>query len=102
MYDEWKNIAPYLETVDEFAMKKYVNTKVDSKSLEKVANAISNLPSTKKFLRKAEKLISERKKMFFDLKTNFSFLRNKTAFLSESSDSFKTFFLIELIYEKIK
>ena len=69
MYDEWKNIAPYLERVDEFAMKKYVNTKVDSKSLEKVANAISNLPSTKKFLRKAEKLISERKKMFFDLKT---------------------------------
>ena len=69
MYDEWKNIAPYLERVDEFAMKKYVNTKVDSKSLEKVANAISNLPSTKKFLRKAEKLISERKKMFYDLKT---------------------------------
>ncbi len=69
MYDEWKNIAPYLERVDEFAMKKYVTTKVDRKSLEKVANAISNLPSTKKFLRKAEKVISERKKMFFDLKT---------------------------------
>ena len=69
MYDEWKNIAPYLERVDEFAMKKHVTTKVDRKSLEKVANAISNLPSTKKFLRKAEKLISERKKMFFDLKT---------------------------------
>ena len=69
MYDEWKNIAPYLERVDEFAMKKQVTTKVDRKSLEKVANAISKLPSTKKFLRKAEKLISERKKMFFDLKT---------------------------------
>ena len=50
-------------------MKKQVTTKVDRKSLEKVANAISKLPSTKKFLRKAEKLISERKKMFFDLKT---------------------------------
>ena len=69
MYDEWKNIAPYLERVDEFAMKKHVTTKVDRKSLENVANAISTLPSTKKFLRKAEKLISERKKMFFDLKT---------------------------------
>ena len=69
MYDEWKNVSPYLERVDEFAMKKHVTTKVDRKSLEKVANAISNLPSTKKFLRKAEKLISERKKMFFDLKT---------------------------------
>ena len=69
MYDEWKNIAPYLERVDEFAMKKQVTTKVDRKSLEKVANAISKLPGTKKFLRKAEKLISERKKMFFDSKT---------------------------------
>ena len=64
MYDEWKNIAPYLERVDEFAMKKQVTTKVDRKSLEKVANAISKLPSTKKFLRKAEKLISERKNVF--------------------------------------
>ena len=33
MYDEWKNIAPYLERVDEFAMKKQVTTKVDRKSL---------------------------------------------------------------------
>ena len=69
MYDEWKNIAPYLERVDEFAMKKQVVTKVSEDSLEKVANAISILPSDKKFLRKAVKLVSERKKMFFDLKT---------------------------------
>ena len=69
MYDEWKNIAPYLERVDEFAMKKQVITKVSEDSLEKVANAISILPSDKKFLRKAVKLVSERKKMFFDLKT---------------------------------
>ena len=69
MYDEWKNIAPYLERVDEFAMKKQVITKVSEDSLENVANAISTLPSDKKFLRKAAKLISERKKMFFDLKT---------------------------------
>ena len=33
MYDEWKNVSPYLERVDEFAMKKYVKTKVDSKFL---------------------------------------------------------------------
>ena len=69
MYDEWKNIAPYLERVDEFAMKKQVITEVSEDSLENVANAISTLPSDKKFLRKAAKLISERKKMFFDLKT---------------------------------
>ena len=69
MYDEWKNIAPYLDRVDEFAMKEQVITKVSNKSLEKVANAISTIPQNKKFLRKAEKLISERKKMFFDLKT---------------------------------
>ena len=69
MYDEWKNIAPYLDRVDEFAMKEQVITKVSNKSLEKVANAISTIPKNKKFLRKAEKLISERKKMFFDLKT---------------------------------
>ena len=69
MYDEWKNIAPYLERVDEFAMKKQVITKVSEDSLENVANAISTLPIDKKFLRKAVKLVSERKKMFFDLKT---------------------------------
>ena len=44
-------------------------TKKISKSLEKVAHAISTIPTNKKFLRKAEKLISEREKMFFDLKT---------------------------------
>ena len=69
MYDEWKNIAPYIDRVDEFAMEKEVITKVNKKSLEKVAHAISTIPKNKKFLRKAEKLISERKKMFFDLKT---------------------------------
>ena len=69
MYDEWKNIAPYLERVDEFAMKKQVITKVSEDSLKTVANAISTLPSDKKFFGKAIKLVSERKKMFFDLKT---------------------------------
>ena len=49
MYDEWKNIAPYLERVDEFAMKKQVNTKVDRRSLEKVANAISNYLALRNF-----------------------------------------------------
>ena len=69
MYDEWKNVAPYLDRVDEFAMKKEVVTKVSKKSLEKVAYAISTIPNDKNFLRKAEKLISERKKMYFDLET---------------------------------
>jgi|TARA_B100001741_G_C16553879_1_gene601160 2-oxoglutarate dehydrogenase E1 component len=68
MYDEWKNIAPYIERVDEFAMKKQVVTKVCIESLTEVANAICKTPGDKKFLRKAERLISERKKMFFDNK----------------------------------
>ena len=66
MYDEWKNIAPYLEKVDEFAMKKQVIQKWQ-KTLEKVANTISNYLA-QKILRKAEKLISERKNVF-DSKT---------------------------------
>ena len=35
--------------VDEFAMKKQVTTKVDRKSLEKVANAISKLLALRNF-----------------------------------------------------
>jgi 2-oxoglutarate dehydrogenase E1 component len=41
-------------------------TAVDSKKLKIVANAITTLPKGKKFLRKIERLIADRKKMFFD------------------------------------
>ena len=66
MEDEWKNIAPYTERVDEIGMKKKIVTKVSSKDLTIVAKAITKLPENKKFLRKAERLIADRKKMFFE------------------------------------
>ena len=66
MEDEWKNIAPYTERVDEIGMKKKIVTKVSSKDLTIVAKAITTLPENKKFLRKAERLIADRKKMFFE------------------------------------
>ena len=69
MEDEWKNMAPYTERVDEIGMKKKVVTKVSVKELNAVAKAITTLPEGKKFLRKAERLISERQKMFFQSET---------------------------------
>ena len=66
MEDEWKNIAPYTERVDEIGMKKKIVTKVSSKDLTIVAKAITTLPENKKFLRKTERLIADRKKMFFE------------------------------------
>ena len=66
MQDEWKNIAPYTERVDEIGMKKKVVTKVSSKDLVNVAKSITTLPINKKFLRKTERLIADRKKMFFE------------------------------------
>tara|TARA_B100000780_G_scaffold1615_1_gene1366 strand:+ start:8848 stop:11622 length:2775 start_codon:yes stop_codon:yes gene_type:complete len=69
MEDEWKNMAPYTERVDEIGMKKKVVTKVPVKELNAVAKAITTLPEGKKFLRKAERLISERQKMFFQSET---------------------------------
>ena len=69
MEDEWKNMAPYTERVDEIGMKKKVVTKVPVKELNAVAKAITTLPEGRKFLRKAERLISERQKMFFQSET---------------------------------
>jgi len=62
MDDEWQGY----KRVDEFGMHPEIVTAVDSKKLKLVANAISTLPEGKKFLRKIERLISDRKKMFFD------------------------------------
>ena len=62
MDDEWQGY----KRVDESGMHPEIVTAVDSKKLKLVANAISTLPEGKKFLRKIERLISDRKKMFFD------------------------------------
>lgn len=62
MQDEWKGFA----RVDEFEMMQPVKTAVDKKTLTNVAKAITELPTDKKFLRKIEKLIGDRKRMFFE------------------------------------
>ena len=62
MQDEWEGY----QKVDEVAMQDQVDTAVSKETLEKVAKALSELPADKKFLRKTEKLIGDRKKMFFE------------------------------------
>ena len=62
MQDEWEGY----QKVDEVAMQNQVDTAVSKETLEKVAKVLSELPADKKFLRKTEKLIRDRKKMFFE------------------------------------
>ena len=62
MQDEWEGVP----RVDESKMRETVATAVDHTLLETVAKALSELPSDQKFLRKTERLIADRKKMFFD------------------------------------
>ena len=62
MQDEWKGFV----RVDESEMIQPVKTAVNKKTLTNVAKAITELPSDKKFLRKIEKLIGDRKRMFFE------------------------------------
>ena len=62
MQDEWEGY----QKVDEVVMQEQVDTAVSKESLEKVAKVLSELPADKKFLRKTEKLIGDRKKMFFE------------------------------------
>ena len=62
MADEWKGF----ENVQEPEMMKSVNTSFDKKKLTAIAKVITEVPADKKFLRKAEKLIRDRKKMFFE------------------------------------
>jgi len=62
MQDEWKGFT----RVDESVMMKDVPTAVSVELLTQVATSITALPGDKKFLRKIEKLIGDRKKMFFE------------------------------------
>ena len=62
MADEWKNYV----RVDEKEMSKIIPTSVRSGILKKVGETITTLPENKKFLRKIERLIQDRKKMFFE------------------------------------
>ncbi len=62
MEDEWKTF----KRVEETEMMKPVSTAVAKKDLGKVAETISKLPGDQKFLRKIERLIADRKAMYFE------------------------------------
>ncbi len=65
MQDEWKGF----QRVDEEAMMHLVKTGYPKQKLTRIADVITNLPKDKKFLRKIERLIGERNKMFFETET---------------------------------
>jgi 2-oxoglutarate dehydrogenase E1 component len=62
MADEWKGF----KNVREWEMMDAVNTKFNKKKLTAIAKVITELPKDKKFLRKVERLVNDRKKMFFE------------------------------------
>ncbi|MEB8328707.1 2-oxoglutarate dehydrogenase E1 component [Flavobacteriaceae bacterium KMM 6897] len=65
MADEWRGF----EAVQEEEMMKPVDTTFDKEKLTEIAKIITALPKGKKFMRKVEKLIGDRKKMFFETDT---------------------------------
>ena len=65
MQDEWEGF----ERVKVDGMLDSINTSCDQNVLEKVGSAITKLPEDKSFIRKIQRLISERHKMFFKTKT---------------------------------
>ncbi|MBM1105925.1 2-oxoglutarate dehydrogenase E1 component [Aurantibacter crassamenti] len=62
MADAWKDF----ERVREWEMLDTIDTSYDKKKLSHVAKTITELPEGKKFLRKVERLVGDRKKMFFE------------------------------------
>ena len=65
MQDEWEGF----ERVKVSGMLNQIDTACDQKVLEKVGSAITKLPEDKSFIRKIQRLIGERHKMFFETKT---------------------------------
>ncbi len=62
MEEAWKGF----ERVREWEMLDAVDTTYDKKKLTNIAKKITELPAGKKFLRKVERLVGDRKKMFFE------------------------------------
>ena len=62
MADKWKGYVKANKEV----LKNEINTKVSKSNLESIAKTVSTLPKDKKFLRKIERLIDDRKSMFFE------------------------------------
>jgi 2-oxoglutarate dehydrogenase E1 component len=65
MHDEWSGFTQ----VREWEMMETIDTTYDKQKLTAIAKVITELPSDKTFLRKVEKLISDRKNMFFETNT---------------------------------
>ncbi|NNF19850.1 MAG: 2-oxoglutarate dehydrogenase E1 component [Flavobacteriaceae bacterium] len=62
MADEWSGF----DDVREWEMMEKVDTSCDRKQLDRIAKTITELPKGKKFLRKVEKLVNDRKNMYFE------------------------------------
>ena len=62
MADEWSGF----QYVREWEMMDPINTTFDKDRLSDIARVITELPEDKKFIRKIERLISDRRKMFFE------------------------------------
>jgi 2-oxoglutarate dehydrogenase E1 component len=62
MADEWSGF----ENVREWEMMEPVQTAISRENLEKVARVLTTLPVGKKFLRKVERLVEDRRKMVFE------------------------------------
>ena len=62
MEDEWKAFS----RVEESVMLQPVKTSVSKQFLDQTAKGITELPEDKKFLRKIERLVADRKAMYFD------------------------------------
>ncbi|AYN66538.1 2-oxoglutarate dehydrogenase E1 component [Euzebyella marina] len=65
MADEWKGFS----NVREWEMMDKVDTSFEESKLTEIAKVITELPEGKKFLRKVEKLVRDRKKMYFETQT---------------------------------
>ncbi|MNK79126.1 2-oxoglutarate dehydrogenase E1 component [compost metagenome] len=62
MKNEWEGFVQVTDT----QMLQKVDTSYPKEKLTQIANAISNLPEDKKFISKIQKLINDRKTMFFE------------------------------------
>ncbi|WP_297794671.1 2-oxoglutarate dehydrogenase E1 component [uncultured Eudoraea sp.] len=62
MADEWSGF----QNVREWEMLDFIDTSYDKDKLTEIAKVITQLPADKKFLRKVERLVQDRKKMFFE------------------------------------
>ncbi len=68
MEEEWKKFT----YANEVEMMKTVNTKTTKEKLAEITKVISNLPKDKKFIRKIERLVQSRQKMFDEDKLDWA------------------------------